>query len=95
MPPHSKRTNFYQPYTKGKNIYALPQGRFSAQMKFENGYQKTSRFYTVEESQTWIDSNYDELSDLAKTGPGPLWWEMCDLIILKNQIRHDFNVAPQ
>jgi len=95
MPPHSKRTNFYEPYTKGKNIYPLPQGRFAAQMKFENGYQKSSRFYSVGEARMWIDSNYDEMSALAQTGPGPLWWDMSADIILKNQIQRDFNVAPQ
>lgn len=95
MPPHSRRTNFYEPYTKGKSIYRIPQERFVAQVKFVNGYQKSCRFYSLEEAQMWIDTNYDEMSALAQTGPGPMWWDMCADIILKNQIRQDFNVAPQ
>lgn len=95
MPSHSKRTNFYEPYTVGKSIYRIPQERFVAQMKFVNGYQKSCRFYTMDEARMWIDSNYDEMSELAQTGPGSLWWDMCADIILKNQIRQDFNVAPQ
>ena len=49
----------------------------------------------MDEARMWIDSNYDEMSELAQTGPGSLWWDMCADIILKNQIRRDFNVAPQ
>jgi hypothetical protein len=94
MPPHSKRTNFYEPYTKGKNIYALPQGRFAAQMKFKNNYQKSRRFYGLEEARVWIDDNYDELAKIAETGPGADWFEMCNQVSLDNFIKRDFIFPP-
>lgn len=95
MAPPVTRYNYYEPYTVGKNIYRLPQQRFTAQMKFKNNYQKSARFYSMGEARNWIDDNYDELSEIADIDPGADWFPICEQIIFRNQIKRDFNTLPQ
>jgi len=63
-------------------------------MRFNNKYQKSARFYSIEEAKNWIDDNYDELVSIAEIDPGADWFPMCEQIIFRNQIKRDFNTLP-
>ena len=64
--PIRARSNLYRDASGnlivGRYIYLQKNGRYMAQIKYPQGYQKSGLFYSLEDAVEWVDSNYDKFS---------------------------------
>jgi len=81
------RTNLYEPpwpvpavdtledlhnLIEGRFVYKIKGNeRYSAQIRFPNGFRKCSVWYSLEDAKEWIDNNYDRLRALTDAIPTP------------------------
>ena len=58
------RSNLYKDasgnYVVGRYIYLQKNGRYLAQIKYPEGYNKSGLFYSFEDALSWIDTNYEK-----------------------------------
>lgn len=66
------RANLYGPKQLGRHVYKIKGNeRYSAQIRFPNGYRKAAVFYSLQDAIDWIDNNYNRLLDLTDALPPP------------------------
>lgn len=58
------RPNLYKDedgnFVKGRYVYSIALGKFSAMCKYPEGYSKTKIFYTFEDAVAFVEKDYDK-----------------------------------